>query len=71
MVNTNKLRGIIAEKGLSQAKIAKILGVTPKTFYSKMSKRVFDSDEIEVIISTLQIPKEACMDIFFAPDVTQ
>ena len=70
MVNSDKLRGIIAEKGLSQAKIAEVLGITPKTFYSKMSKRVFDSDEIEVIISTLQIPKEKCMDIFFAQNVT-
>lgn len=70
MINTNKLRGVIAEKGLSQAKVADILGITPKTFYSKMEKGVFDSDEIETMISRLEIPRDSCMGIFFAQEVT-
>ena len=56
MVNTDALRGLIAERGLSQSAVAKKLGMTPKTFYTKMSKRVFDSDEIEAMINILQIP---------------
>ena len=36
MVATEKLRGIIAEQGLSQRQVAKKLGMTEKTFYSKM-----------------------------------
>ena len=70
MVNTDKLRGIIAERGMSQARIAKILGVTPKTFYLKMGRRVFDSDEIELMATTLGISRDQCADIFFAPPVT-
>lgn len=70
MIDTNKLRGIIAEKGMSQAEMASILGITPKTFYQKMNKRVFDSDEIDVMISTLEIPHDKCVDIFFAQLVT-
>lgn len=70
MINTNKLRGIIAEKGTSQAKMAEYLGITPKTFYDKMRKGVFDSDEIELIISKLDIPRDECMDIFFTQYVT-
>lgn len=70
MINTNKLRGIIAERGLSQAKVAEILGVTPKTFYTKMERGVFDSDEIEAMIATLGIPRDSCMGIFFAQKVT-
>lgn len=66
MINTNKLRGLIAERGLSQVKVAEIL-VTPKTFYSKMERGVFDSDEIEAMIVSLDIPRDSCMDIFFCP----
>lgn len=64
MINTNKLRGIIVSKGLTQEKVAQIIGITPKTFYVKMKKGVFGSDEIEKMISILSI--ENPMDIFFA-----
>ena len=50
MIDVNALRGRIAEKGLSQAKMAEKLGIAPKTFYEKMSKGVFGSDEIECMI---------------------
>ena len=69
MIATDKLRGIIAERGLSQAKIAEELGITSKTFYDKMKKGVFDSDEIEKMIITLQIDNP--VDIFFAKIGTQ
>ena len=69
MVNTAVLRGLIAEKGLSQSDVAKKLGMTPKTFYAKMSKRVFDSDEIEAMIN-MQIPSEKCVRVFFAQKVS-
>lgn len=55
MVQVNKLRGIIAEKGLTQTAIAKEIGITPKTFYDRMNKGVFGSDEIEVMIKLLDI----------------
>ncbi|WP_106626148.1 helix-turn-helix domain-containing protein [Selenomonas massiliensis] len=64
MVNTNALRGLIAEKGLSQSEVAKHLGITPKTFYAKMNRRVFDSDEIEVMINLLEIPSENFVRVF-------
>lgn len=64
MVRTDDLRGIIAKRGLSQSKMAGIIGVTPKTFYGKMKRGVFGSDEIYIMMKELQIdnPKE----IFFA-----
>ena len=46
MIDTNKLAGIITENGLSQRKVAQSLGMAEKTFYSKMKKGIFDSDEI-------------------------
>ena len=64
MIATNKLRGIIAEHGLTQRKVAKALGITEKTFYDKMKKGVFDSDEILQLINILEIQNP--IDIFFA-----
>lgn len=55
MVDTKKLRGIIAENGMSQSKVAKLLGLSPKGFYDKMKRGVFDSDEMEQMIDILSI----------------
>ena len=62
-LDRDKLRGILAENRLSQRKMAQILGITDKTFYSKMKKGVFDSDEIAQMIQTLGIEDPAA--IFF------
>lgn len=68
MVNTNKLRGIIAERGLDQKDVAEMIGKSPKTFYEKMKRGKFDSDEIMQMVYGLNI--ENPVDIFFADDVT-
>jgi len=68
LIRTDKLRGVIAERGLSQADVAAIIGITPKTFYEKMKIGIFGSDEIEKMIDNLGI--ENPMDIFFAKEVT-
>ena len=64
MIRTDKLRGVIAERGLTQKDIAEYLNITPKTFYEKMSRGVFGSDEIQIMIDKLNI--ENPMVIFFA-----
>lgn len=61
-MNTAKLRGIIAEKGYSQREVAKHIGITEKTFYAKMKKGVFGTDEATAMIQLLQIDNPA--DIF-------
>ena len=68
MIKTNELRGILAKNGISQAKMAEIIGITPKTFYEKMKLGIFGSDEIQIMIDTLKI--ENPMEIFFADKVT-
>ena len=45
MVNTDELRGVIAKNGKTQSDVAKMLNITPKTFYMRMKKGVFGSDE--------------------------
>ena len=64
LVDTNKLRGVIAERGESQQKVANYLGISKNTFYRKMKKGVFDTNEIEKMVTYLAIKDP--MDIFFA-----
>ena len=66
MIRTDELRGVIAKNGYSQSEIANIIGITPKTFYEKMKIGVFGSDEIQVMIDTLNIEDPAS--IFFAKE---
>ena len=69
MILIPKLQGIIAERGMSQRTVAKALGMNENTFYRKMRRGVFDSDEICSMIELLQIENPA--DIFFAQDGAQ
>lgn len=49
MIATEKLKGIIAERGFSQRQVASELGITEKTFYTKMKRGVFDSAEMSAM----------------------
>lgn len=62
MVDTRKLRGVIAENGKTQKDVAEMIGITPKTFYERMQRGVFGSDEIQIMIDGLNISNP--MDIF-------
>ena len=68
MILVNELRGIIAKNGYSQTDVAKMLGIAPQTFYEKMKRGVFGSDEIQIMIERLQI--ENVKEIFFSQRVT-
>lgn len=49
MVLVNELKGRIVAKGLTQAEVAKELGITQKTFSTKLEKGVFTTLEIEKV----------------------
>lgn len=66
-MNTAKLRGLIAERGLSQESVAKRLGMTSKTFYTKMKRGSFYLSECDKLIEILAIEKP--QDYFFADEV--
>ena len=68
MIDTNKLKGVIVMNGKTQEDVAKHLKMTPKTFYLRMKKGVFGSDEIEKMIDYLKIDDP--VSIFFAKEVT-
>lgn len=60
-MDTMKLKGIIAENGLSQRKVAKAIGLTERTFYAKMKKGVFGTDEADKMIDLLHIKDAAAV----------
>ena len=68
MVDTSKLKGVIVSNNLTQEKVAKAIGMSPKTFYLKMKKGIFGSDDIEKMIDLLKIDDP--ISIFFTKEVT-
>lgn len=68
MIKTDELKGIIAKNRMSQRGVALAIGISEKTFYEKMKKGVFGSDEIEAMTELLHIDRP--WDIFFAKEVT-
>lgn len=68
MIDTKALHGLIVSNGMSQKDVAEYLNMAPKTFYLKMKKGVFGSDEMESMIRLLGI--EEPQRIFFAKEVT-
>lgn len=69
MIDTNRLKGLIVQNNLTQEKMAKMLGMTPKTFGCKIKKGVFLSNEMDDMITILKIDDPA--KIFFARKGTQ
>lgn len=64
MIKTNEWKAVIVKNGFTQSDVAKMIGITPKTFYEKMKVGIFGSDEIQIMIEQLKI--ERPMEIFFA-----
>jgi transcriptional regulator with XRE-family HTH domain len=64
MILVNELKGKIKAKGYTQERLAKELGISPKTLSNKLSKGVFGTNEIEQIIKILDIKNP--LEIFFA-----
>jgi len=68
MVNINKLKAAVVEKGMTYGDVAESIGMSRKTWYDRINARKFDSDEMYKLIKVLDIQNPA--DIFFADDVT-
>ena len=68
MVNVQKLKATIVEKGLTYGEVAESLGMSRKVWSDRMNSKKFNSDEIYKLIKKLNITDP--MSIFFADDVT-
>lgn len=68
MVDTLKLKALVIEKGKTQTGVAAEMGMSKKSWYDRMKKKKFDSDEMYQLIHILDIKDPAL--IFFADKVT-
>lgn len=66
MVNTNKIRGAMAEHRITQADAAQALGVTPRTFSRWMATGNFGIEDANKLIKLLHIENPS--EIFFAAE---
>ena len=63
MVDTNKLRGAIRERGLTIADAANIAEISAATMQRKLKSGVFGTDEIDKLVEGLKIKNPT--EIFF------
>lgn len=66
MVNVNKLRGMIKEKGTSQGKLALDMGINPSTFSYKINSGKFTIEEADTIAMILKLTYSEATAIFFS-----
>ncbi len=70
MLNTRKLKGRMAEKGLTQKDIAEALGIATPTVNQKLNNvRPMDLTEAEQLAKILDISAEDFSAYFFANEV--
>lgn len=72
MMNSNKLLGAMAEKRISQAQLAKLLGKSKNTINAKINgKSFFDTQEATAICEILGISDKAIMAEIFLSNPSQ
>lgn len=69
MVNINKLKGKMVEKGLSMQEVAKLLGVDRATLYRKLSNNAETMlvKEANALMEILELTPDEATAIFFYP----
>ena len=55
MIDVSALRAEMARNNFTMKDVAKEMGITPKTFSSKLKKGVLGTDEAEILIRILNI----------------
>lgn len=70
MVNSNKLKGRIVEKGMTQADVAKALGIATPTVSQKINNvRAMYLQEAFKIAELLDIPDKQFKEYFFKDEI--
>lgn len=65
MLNANKLKAKIVEKGMPIIQVCKILNIAPSTFYRKLKNNSFEIGEVDKIVRVLSLSFEEATSIFF------
>lgn len=63
MIAKNEIKGLIRARGMTQADVAKMMGIHETTLNRKLNKGILNSNEIEAMIGILDIKNPAS--IFF------
>lgn len=66
MINVRELKAYMAKKGKTGKDVANALNIAPNTFYRKVKKGVFGTDEVTTIVKLLDIPKDKATIIFLS-----
>lgn len=68
VVNIDKLKGKMKEKNVTQEKLADSIGVARSTVNRKINQGGYDFsiEEVQMIISLLEISNDEAIEIFFA-----
>lgn len=66
MLNVQKLKGKIVEKGKNIESISAELGVNPATFYRKMKNNSFEIREVDRLVKILSLNFDEASAIFFS-----
>lgn len=69
VIDTNKLKGAIKAKGLTQGEFAAQIGICEQTLSKKLKVGRFDSNEMYAMIKLLDLKDPAS--IFFVDEVAQ
>lgn len=70
MVNVRLLKAKLVENGFTNAKMAKKLDMTEKTFSTRLKNGVFKTNEIDIFKEELNLSEWDCVKIFFAEKVS-
>ncbi len=71
MINVNKLKGKIVERGLNISEFSKDIGMNKSTFYRRLSEKgeTFSIKEVNKMCSVLNLTSEEATAIFFIGNV--
>lgn len=64
MVDVNKLKGLIVEKGLTQTEVYNRMGLSKRQWQGRIENKKFDSDDMKKLVDILGIENPS--PIFFA-----
>ncbi len=71
MLDVQKLKGKMVEKGKSVENISAEMGINPATFYRKLKNNSFEINEASKIVELLSLTNEEAIAIFFASNVAK
>lgn len=71
MLDVQKLKGKIVEKGKSVESVSAELGINPATFYRKLKNNSFEINEADKLVDILSLTSDEAIAIFFSNAVAE